>query len=361
MNTPHSPKGPWIHRFTIRFFTVIFAFLVFWALGFLVQDIKSIEGPNYSEIEKQYVDQSLIDQKEQLSNEIKSIERSISNKHDEMRIAQDSSQNLQKTINQLIELQKLTIQKSDSSTDIQQPDISESLTHFLSSQKEYQKYNEELSSLTDKKRTLEAEFISVEEQLSQQKEPAWEEYHRQRKTHRIYLAALQLLILLPLLGIGAFLLAKKRGSIYFPLIFGYGAAILFKVLLIIHEYFPSRYFKYILILGLLYAIVKLLIYFIRMVAYPKAQWLTKQYREAYERFLCPVCEYPIRTGPRKYLFWTRRSVKKMPIPRDGWEERPYTCPSCGTTLMEECPKCHQIRHSLLPNCQHCGEEKQIAE
>jgi len=340
MNTQQKPKGPWIHRFSIRLFTVILAVLVYWVLGFLVEDIESIRGPKYDQIEKQHVDQGLVEREKQLAADIADADRAIANKRDEIRIVNDSSQNLQKTINQLIELQKLTVQKSVSLPETEQANLSESLTHFLSSQKQYQAHNAELSSLTDQKRTLESERMSVEKKIKQQREPARKEYQHLREKHDLRLAALQLLILIPLLAVGAFLVAKKRGSIYFPLFLGYGAATLLKIALVMHEYFPSRYFKYVLVLGMLIAVLKLLIYFIRVVAFPKAQWLTKQYREAYERFLCPVCEYPIRTGPRKFMFWTRRTVNKIVLPKEAPEEKPYSCPACGTVLFEECSECH---------------------
>jgi len=359
MNTSSSPKGPWIHRFSIRLFTVILAVLVYWVLGFLVQDIESIQGPQYSEIEKKHVDQSLVEKKGSLIGEIAALDRSIANKRDEMRIVSDSSQNLQKTINQLIELQKLTVEKSVALPETEQTNLSESLGHFLESQKRYQEHNAELSAFTDRKRTLEAEKRDVEAQIQEQSQPAQAEYQGLLEKHNLRLAMFQLLILLPLLGIGAFLVIRKRGSIYFPLFLGFGAAVLLKASLVIHEYFPSRYFKYVLVIGLLFAVVKLMIYFIRVVAFPKAQWLTKQYREAYERFLCPVCEYPIRTGPRKYLFWTRRTVNKIILPKESEEEKPYSCPACGTVLFDECSQCHGIRHALLPHCQHCNAEKEI--
>jgi predicted RNA-binding Zn-ribbon protein involved in translation (DUF1610 family) len=93
-----------------------------------------------------------------------------------------------------------------------------------------------------------------------------------------------------------------------------------------------------------------------MIAFPKKDWLLKQYREAYEAFFCPICDYPIRRGPLKYMFWSRRSIRKLQVPPvspNGTEE-PYTCPMCATKLFEECPSCHAIRHSLLPACEKCG-------
>lgn len=355
--TQQKPKGPWIHRFSIRFFTIILAILIFWVLGFFVQDIESIRGPQYCEIEKTHVDQKLVDKQKQLNTDIAEAERNIADKQAEMKIVTEGSQSSQKTINQLIELQKLAVQKSVTLPEKQQTTLSESLTYFLGSQKQYQSNNAELSQLAKNKRELESKKLSNEKQLEEQRRPARSEYNKLREKHKLRLAFLQLLILIPLLAVGAFLIVKKRGSIYFPLFLGYSAAVLLKVSLVIHEYFPTRYFKYILIFGLLIAIAKILIHFIRVVAFPKAQWLTKQYREAYERFLCPICEYPIRTGPRKFLFWTRRTVNKIVPTKDAPKDEPYACPACGTKLFEECPECHKIRHALLPFCQHCNTEK----
>jgi predicted RNA-binding Zn-ribbon protein involved in translation (DUF1610 family) len=361
MSMKQKPKGPWIHRFSIRLFTVILAILVFWVLGFLVRDIESIQGPQYDEIERKHVDQKLVAKQRELHAEIAKVDRHIENKRDEMQIVNDSSQNLQKTIDQLIELQKLTVQKSVSLPETEQANLSGSLAHFLESQKQYQAHNAELSRLTEQRRKLQAEKISTEKRIEQQRQPASAEFQRLSDIHDMRIAGLQLLVLIPLLAAGAFFVVRERSSIYFPLFLGYGAATLLKVSLVIHKYFPSRYFKYVLILGLLIAVARLLIYFIRVAAFPKAQWLTKQYREAYERFLCPICEYPIRTGPRKFLFWTRRTVNKIVLPQDAPKDEPYACPACGTELFEECSNCHNIRHTLLPHCQHCNMEKTIED
>jgi hypothetical protein len=353
MSTPQRPKGPWIHRLAIRLFTVILAVLIYWVLGFLVQDIQSIQGPDYGEIEKVHVDQGRVAKQKALAEGISDLDRDIQDKSDEMRIVSDSSQNLQKTINQLIELRKLTVEKSVSLPQAEQANLSGSLAHFLESQKQYQLHNAALSRLTEERRQLDRDRRATDAAIEKQREPAREAYRKLSEKHDMRLAGLQLLILIPLLAAGALLVIRKRPSIYFPLFLGYGAATLLKVSLVIHEYFPSRYFKYVLILGLLAAVVKLLVSFIRVVAFPKAQWLTKQYREAYERFLCPICEYPIRTGPRKFLFWTRRTVNKIVVPKEGLQDEAYACPSCGTALFEACAGCGKIRHALLPHCQHC--------
>ena len=361
MSTQQRRKAPWVHRFAIVLWTSVLAILIYWLLGFLVNDIQAIPGPNMDAILDKRVDPVLTGREIGLSEEIGRVDRSIADKRDEMRIVRDNSQNQQSTMNQLIQLRRLAVEKSAEVSEAEQENMSRSLAHFLQNQNLYQKHNAELAALAERKRALGAERTEVKKQLDAQRATAKAEYYRLWDRHRMRLAGLQLVVLLPLLAVGAFLLAKKRGSIYFPLFLAYSGATLVKVTLVIHEYFPSRYFKYGLILGLLFVVARLLIHFIRQVAFPRAQWLMKQYREAYERFLCPVCEYPIRTGPRRYLFWTRRTVHKIVLPGGAGEEEVYACPACGTLLFEECPECHGVRHSLLPHCRHCNAETTVVD
>jgi len=109
----------------------------------------------------------------------------------------------------------------------------------------------------------------AEQEIEGQRQPAREEFKKLGEKHRLRLAFLQLAILLPILVVAAGVIVKKRSSIYFPLFLSFGAATLIKVALVVHEYFPSKYFKYILIGGLLIVVARLLIYFIRAIAFPK--------------------------------------------------------------------------------------------
>ncbi|MCK4374384.1 MAG: hypothetical protein KAX19_03610 [Candidatus Brocadiae bacterium] len=271
MNAKQKPKGPWINRFVTRLFTLVLAALIFWFLGFLVQDIRSIKGPQREAIATRHVDQSLVDRKRTLEKQTADLDRKIGDQKEEQSIAGDSSQNLQSTMNQLIELQRLSIQKDIALSESEQKNLGISLNQFLESQKKYQELNTSILQLMAEKRALDDERRDVDRRLEQQRRPALEEYNRLRKTHRLKLAALQLLVLLPLLVVGAIVIMKKRASIYFPLFVAFGGATLLKVTLVIHEYFPTRYFKYILISVLLLAVARLLVHFIRTVAFPKAQ------------------------------------------------------------------------------------------
>lgn len=360
MKTDAKSKGTWIHRFAIRLFTLVLAVLIFWVLGFFVDDIRSIRGPDFGTIEKQHLDKNLVAKHNALEKQIADLTRQIENQSEKQHVVGDSSRNLQQTINQLIELQKLGMQKSIAFSEIEQANFTSSLNLFLDNQKKYQELSQTVSDMLERKQVLVREKEQAEQEIERQRQPARDEFNKLVETHRLKIAFLQLAILLPILVVAAAVVIKKRSSIYFPLFLAFGGATLLKVALVVHEYFPSKYFKYILIGGLLIVVARLLIYFIRTIAFPKAQWLVKQYREAYERFLCPVCEYPIRIGPRRFLFWTRRTANKVVVSTDhGYQEEKYTCPSCGCNLFEECPCCHKIRHAMLPNCSHCGAEKEI--
>ena len=350
------PRGPWINRFATRLFALIFAVLIFWLLGYLVQDIKSFPGPRFEEIEKRHVEAAVAEREKALQREIEDLDRQAGNLADEQQIVGDSSRNLQTTIHQLLEIQRLSIEKDISLSDVEQENLSVSLKQFLDDQKSYQALNQRLSDVAATKRARDEELRDVRNRLAEQRKPAREEYNQRRDKHRLRLAACQLALLLPLLAVAAFLFLRRRGSAYYPMVLAFGGAVLVKVAFVLHEYFPRRYFRYILIVFLLLAVARILVHFIRVAAFPKVRWLQKQYREAYERFLCPVCEYPIRVGPRRFLYWTRRTVNKAVQPTDQLEE-PYTCPDCGTALFEACPACGKTRHALLTHCHHCGAEK----
>jgi hypothetical protein len=360
MKTDVKSKGTWIHRFAIRLFTLVLGVLIFWVLGFFVNDIRAIRGPDYDTIEQKHLDKDLVAKRISLEMQIADLARQIENQTEKQRVVGDSSRNLQQTISQLVELQKLGMQKSVAFSETEQANFTSSLNLFLDNQKKYQELSQTVSDMLERKQGLVREKEQAEQEIEWQRQPARNEFNKLSQRHRLKLALLQLAILLPILALAAVVIIKKRSSIYFPLFLAFGAATLLKVALVVHEYFPNKYFKYILIGGLLIAVARLLIYFIRTIAFPKAPWLVKQYREAYERFLCPVCEYPIRIGPRRFLFWTRRTVNKIVVPGEvGVPEETYTCPSCGCNLFEECPSCHKVRHAMLPNCSHCGVEKEI--
>ena len=355
-----TTKGPRTIRLLAHVCTVILGVLIFWLLGFLVEDIESLPGPDYQAVERSYVDQALVRKQQELEKRIGDLERQLESTRQQQRLVGEGAENLHRTIDQLLEIRRLSIEKAAVLPEGEKGNLSTSLSQFLQDQKSYQEFNHGIADLTSKKLRVEDDNRLVVEKIEGQKRSAEKEFQQKCEAHRLRLAFYQLALLVPLLLVAAGLLLRLRGSVYFPLFLAFGGATLLKVALVVHEYFPTRYFKYVLILALLAVVARLLVYLIRIVAFPKLDWVLRQYREAYERFLCPLCEYPIRTGPRKFLYWTRRTVHKvLPPPEAEGKSEPYTCPSCGTPLFEECPACHKVRHSLLAHCEHCGAEKEL--
>ncbi len=226
MKTQAASKGPWMHRFAIRLFTIVLAILIFWVLGFLVEDIRSIRGPDYATIEKAHLDQDLVAQREALERQVADLTRQIQNQTDRQRVVGDSSRNLQQTINQLIELQKLGMQKGIAFSETEQANFTSSLNLFLENQKKYQELSQTVSDMLERKQGLVREKEQAEQEIDKQRQPAREAFQGISEKHRLKLAILQLAILLPILAVAAGVIIRKRGSIYFPLFLAFGAATL---------------------------------------------------------------------------------------------------------------------------------------
>ena len=217
-------------------------------------------------------------------------------------------------MNQLLELQRLTLQRGATSSAEEQEALAESQKLFLANQSRYQEINEQIATLSEQLHGLERRRRDAQRVVDSQRGPIQQEFQARYSRHQWKLAALKLSVLVPLLAAAGWLFLKRRGGLYAPLIYGFGLAVLVKVGVVMQQHFPIRYFKYVLIGVAIALVARVLIYLLRMRAYPKPDWLLKQYREAYEHFLCPACGYPIRRGPLKYLFWNRRSLRRLRVP-----------------------------------------------
>lgn len=362
MSTPRTNKGPWSHRLMVAFFAFLFSILIYWLLGFVIRDIGTWPGPDYSAVERRLSDAELVREASSIAAGIEEATRAIANRQQRQTVLRDSTSNSEKTMNQLLELQKLTLQKGVTPSAEESKAFAESQRLFLANQVKYQEMNDQIAALNEKLATLQDRQREVKAKLDTLRPAIQDEYAKLCSAHNFRVAAFKLGVLLPLLGLAWWLFLRKRNSLYVSLIYGFGLALIIKVGQVMHEHFPTRYFKYILIVIGIAVVTRILVFLLRTTAYPKMDWLLKQYREAYEHFFCPICSHPIRRGPRQHLFWTRASLKKLLVPGDatgGGVDEPYTCPACATPLFEKCPACQRIRHSLLPACAHCGAKKDL--
>jgi predicted RNA-binding Zn-ribbon protein involved in translation (DUF1610 family) len=351
-------KGPWIHRAAIVFLGLILGVLLYWLLGFITKDIGSLRGPDFSKVQAKYVDAQLAKKQEDLKENVDGFRENIRNKQEQQSILNNSTNSLQNTINQLLAIQKQSIEKNLNFSQDNLKTLTETQASFLENQEQYQALNKEIAELTNHQRRVEKELADVSKQVRAQRDIADNEYNKLMTKHRWKLAALKLAVLIPIFLITASFFIKKRTGAYWPIVYAAFIAAFVRISLVVHEYFPKKYFKYIALFVIIAIVIRLLVYLIKRIISPKKDWILKQYQEAYDKALCPICSKPIRTGPLRYMVGHKR--RGFILTEQGGQaakQQPYTCPSCGTELYAKCDKCSEIRHSMLPFCEHCGNKK----
>jgi len=353
-----EPRGTWWQRLLIASFSLALTLLFFWALGFILQDIGRLPGPDWNRLSGDRLDPAMAATTARLEEDQAGIKRQIENEERRRQVLRDSTATSQKTLGQLLELQRMSLEQQSSLPQEQQQALVESQRLFLSNQQRDQELTESISDLQERQATTAEELRQHLEHVNTAQTPVREEYQRLQTSHRLKLAAIKIAVLAPLLVLAGLLFARLRNSPYAPMVYALGAAVLARAFFVMHEYFPAEYFRYILIATALAVIGWILARLLQMVAKPGGLARRKQIREAYESFVCPGCRFPIRRGPLRYTAWTPRSLRRVSRPLVGASDDPYTCPSCGLHLFAACPACKGIRHALLPVCEHCGVEEQ---
>lgn len=352
-------KGTFWMRFSITLLAMIFGVLVYWSAGFLLDDIKVIRMPDRAAFFEQHIDSSLQAQLRKLEAKARELDHRHNLLDQQRAFIKDSSGSLKTIVDNLFMLKNRDQQLI---SEEQFGQVLAALDKIINIQDEFKDTAERYLQTTNERFELRKQIESLKQRIEAQNRHVQSLYAEKLQQQRIKTAIVQIGFLLPVLLGCTVLLVKKRSSIYRLIYFSAAIAIYSKTSILIRSYFPSRYFKYILTLAMLALVGWGFAWLIRRLVKPKLDILLKQYRQAYERFLCPVCEYPIRTGPRKYLYWTRRTVHKTALTQstgDQDEDTPYSCPACGTRLFEECKSCGKICHSLLPSCLHCGSKNAI--
>lgn len=261
-------------------------------------------------------------------------------------------------MDQLLQFQRLSLSKNVTPSEHEQEALADAERRFLQNQADYQKLNTELAQLNEQQVRLDNERLKVEQDLNTLREPIRIEWQTLVEAQNWRIGLLKLAVLVPLVLLGATLSWKLRGGSYVRMAYAFVVAAAIKAYVVMYDFFPAQFFKYVLIGTLLLIVARVLFRLLKAMAHPPAASLRKAYREGYESLLCPVCDYPIRRGPWKFLAWTGRTVWKLSpkVAASGAADEPYTCPSCATRLYEPCEQCSAIRPSLLPACPSCGRE-----
>ncbi|MEN8127483.1 MAG: hypothetical protein ABFR90_06715 [Planctomycetota bacterium] len=357
METKRKAKGSWGVRFFIVVLGITLAFLFYWLLSFIEGDIGKIERPDKHVVRRQYISEELDDQKEALQKDIQRLSRKIKTLDEQLHNLKKSTSNYQNTINQLLPIQKQSIEQGIEFPLESRQALSSAQAAFLENQKRDQDLNKQISELTLARQEKQADMNDLNETIEPFEEEFREEWDRQQTAHNWKVAAIKLAVLIPIFIAASIIFMKYRTSAYWPLVWAVFAASFFKVAFVAHKYFPKPYFKYIAVLVIIVIVLRFLIYLIKMIVAPQKDLLIKQYQQFYDKHRCPICTKPIKAGPLRYAGWKKKTTVVAPQGTQIDEQQAYTCPSCGTNLYDKCGSCGKIRHTLLPYCEHCGVEK----
>lgn len=347
MSTTRLQKGPASHRALILFLNILLAVLVYWLLGFILDDIGAQSGPSWKKIQAQFQNATLLKKQTESQNEMQTLSATINAQREKQALLQNNIQSYRDTMNQLLDLQKTSLQKGAVFSNEAQQNLSQATKLYLNNQQDFQSLNVLIVQENEKLQSIQKNNQDTNTQLEKQNNQASEQYNKLIQQHNIKLALIKLLVLVPLLIVAAYFLKTKKESVYRSSIFAVSIALLIKIMMVMHEHFPSRFFKYILIVILILLVARVLQGLFRMRIKPQANWLQKQYKEAYKKLLCPICDFPIRPGSLKF---SALSAEENIMLVD------YCCPSCGTHLFNQCGHCGHVRHSLLSFCEFCGEK-----
>jgi predicted RNA-binding Zn-ribbon protein involved in translation (DUF1610 family) len=326
--------------------------LLIWLIGFLLKDTRDFRTVDVDAIRARYISAELTARRQALQDEIQSLERRIADGNERCQFLQKGVDSSRETMNQMLGLQAA---KQDDPE--QQQAVEQARRIFLDNQKAYQDEINQIEELRKQKRDRAATLADVGKKLEGQETLAQSDIRSASEKQNIQAAFLKLLILLPFMALALWLFLSRRGGPYGPLVYPLCIAVLWHVVTVIHEYFPTRYHKYIFTLVAIAAVTRVMVYLIRNVSKPSAKLLLKRYREAYRKQECPACGYPIQRAERGQAELARGAWRKtlvLALAADPQQEQPYNCPSCGQRLFETCGGCGKVRHTLLPACRHCG-------
>ena len=341
-----------MQRAAIFVLSAILTVLFGWLLTLALEDIGDLEGPNRQALRAELVPAEILERQRAIREELQVASREIKGQAEDQELLDESLSHSEATMQQLMDLHRLSLEKGVDPTEAQSDALAESQALFLKNQARSQAVTERVTALVAHKRALTEREHEVERELAVANRPADEEYARLRQKHDYLVAAMKLGLLLPLLVIVARKTHRNRGKRYLPIWIAAMVATFFHVTEVMYEYFPSEVFNYIATTAGILIIIGFLVSVLRRQRVRKpAEVSRKPIADAYSAGRCPRCAFPFKLRPRADASKERAGVGAAIADRE-----PYTCPSCGTGLFEACGDCGSNRHSLLPYCGSCGAE-----
>ena len=327
-----SPAGM---RWTIRLLSVVLFFLFIWLLGFIIGDIDDLQRPNRQAFYDMGIDAELTRAQQEFNITIEAIqvdkgrqEGIKQNRSAAMGVARD-------TWNQAQRVNQFELTAGRQPSDELREELAQAHERYIAAQATFEEANTKLADLSVQEYAIRQDLANLENQIKPQKEAALALYDKAWLVHNHTLAVYKLSFIIPVFLLAAWALAKKRESIYRPILKALIVASFLHVGAVMFEHFDAEYFKYIALCAAVLIVLAFLVRLLQSSAKPRPDLLLKQRRESYHRNTCPECAYS--------------------YPDDHGDA--FTCPACGTGLFANCNACGNSRHNLLPFCIHCGSEE----
>jgi hypothetical protein len=187
-----EPRGTWWQRLLIAIFSLALTLLFFWALGFILQDIGRLPGPDWNRLSGDRLDPVMAATTARLGEEQAAIKRQIENEERRRQVLRDSTATSQKTLGQLLELQRMSLEQQTSLPEEQQQALAESQRVFLANQQRDQDLTESISDHQERQAAIAEELRQHLEHVNVVQTPVREEYQRLQTSHRLRLAAIKI-------------------------------------------------------------------------------------------------------------------------------------------------------------------------
>ena len=349
-------KAPLPLRLATGFLSLLLTLFFIWLLSFILNDIGDLPGPNYKAIQQRNIPEEKQSTANELSAQLTEIEKQIERQQEIQNTLQQSMINSETALTKIADLQRLSLEGGGKPSEVDQQAMENARSRFYAAQDDFESANESIVSLNSERHQLNQSIAAINKELRQFQDKAQTEFNIERRSHDLKVASLKLALVVPLLLLSAWLVRKKRGSIYQPFNWAALVSAFWMVWLVMWDHFPRDFFKYIAILATIGILAAFLAWAIRSSARPRKATLLNRRREAYQNHRCPICNFPILRGAFQQAVWTKRGPKLHGEAFGQKKSSRYSCPSCGEALFDQCCDCNEVTQTLLPYCSACGKE-----
>ena len=131
-------KGPKRYRVLVITLNMVLGLLLYWFLGFVMDDISQQPGPDIQRIQQKYQDPAFVNEDKQINEELQKLNNKITEQQQQQKILETSITSYRDTMNQLLDLQKVSIQKGVGVPEASQKNLQDVTDLYLNYQKQFQ-------------------------------------------------------------------------------------------------------------------------------------------------------------------------------------------------------------------------------